>query len=278
MERAILSVRDQCALLCCNRSSFYYAPVECAGDTELLNEISEVWHEIPVYGYRRLWAALRRKGHEINQKRVQRLMREAGLMAIYQRPKTSILNPEHKVYPYLLRGLPIVSPNQVWATDLTYIKMSKGFMYLMAIMDVYSRKVLTWDLGNSMDLSFCLGILERALRQAKPGIMNTDQGSQYTSLQWINMVEGAGGQVSMDGIGRWADNIPIERFWRTIKWEHLFLRGFETPRDVKNSLTEFIEFYNTRRLHQALNYNTPDEIYGGHASGPTTILGVKKAS
>lgn len=275
-NQATLSVRRQCDLLSLNRSSLYYTPSECSDDIKLVNAISEIWDEIPVYGYRRITAQLRRAGFEVNRKRVARLMKEAGLQAIYQKPKTSVSNDEHKKYPYLLRGLVIGRPHQVWVTDLTYIKMPRGFVYLMGIMDVYSRKILAWDVGITMDLSFCLVILEEALKIGTPEIVNTDQGSQYTALEWIALVESCQAQVSMDGVGRWADNIPIERFWRTVKWEHLFLRDLATPLAVKASMGEFIEFYNNRRLHQTLGYNTPEEVYSGKVLAEPTILGLQK--
>ncbi len=277
-ESTGLSLRAQCKLLSLNRSSLYYKEVTCADESKIINEISEIWHEVPVYGYRRIWAELRRRGYNINRKRVQRLMGEAGLYAIYQEPKTSVGNPAHKIYPYLLRGVTINKPNQVWATDLTYIKMPQGFVYLMAILDVYSRKIIAWDLGNSMDLEFCLGILKRAFKIGKPEILNTDQGSQYTSSQWIEEVEGMGALVSMDGKGRWADNIPIERFWRTVKWEHLYLYSYETIKEIKLSIARFMDFYDNRRVHQSLNYNTPEEIYRGYKKAPDVILGLPRPS
>ena len=272
-----LSVRQQCLLLGLNRSSLYYEPVNCTSDSILLNQINDLWIKIPSYGYRRICAHLKRDGIEVNRKRVQRLMQEAGLEAIYQKPKMSVGNKEHVIYPYLLRGLIINRPNQVWVTDITYIKMPRGFVYLMAIMDVFSRKVIAWDVGNSMDLNFCLPILEKALKIGTPDIFNTDQGSQFTSTPWINMVQEVNVQVSMDGKGRWADNIPIERFWRTVKWEHLFLCSNETIGEVHASIAAFIAFYNVERVHQSLDYNTPEEVYTGIKSAKPVILGLPKA-
>ena len=259
-DSKILSMRRQCELLSLNRSSLYYAPAECGDDIKLVNAISKIWYEIPVYGYRRITAQLRRDGFLVNRKRVARLMKESGLQAIYQKPKTSASNDAHKKHPYLLRGVVISRIHQVWVTDLTYIKLPRGFVYLMGI----------------MDLSFCLGILEAALKVETPEIVNTDQGSQYTAQDWISLVESSLAKVSMDGIGRWADNIPIERFWRTVKWEHLFLRDLVTPLAVKASIAEFMEFYNNRRLHQTLGYNTPEEIYRGQVRAKPTILGLQK--
>jgi putative transposase len=203
-------------------------------------------------------------------------MQEANICAIYQKPKMSLCNKEHVLYPYLLRGLTIDRANQVWVTDITYIKMPKGFVYLMAIMDVFSRKILAWDVGSSMDLTFCLAILKEALSKGTPDIINTDQGSQFTSEQWVKEVQTAGAQVSMDGKGRWADNIPIERFWRTVKWEHLFLTSNETIDCVYKSIKGFIEFYNNNRLHQSLDYNTPQEVFEGIKSALPVVLGLPK--
>ena len=187
-----LSIRSQCALLCLNRSTLYYKPSERLEDMYLANEISEIWHEIPIYGYRRICEELKRRGYEINRKKVLRLMRESGLQAIYPKKKTSIKTEGDRIFPYLLRGITIERPNQVWATDLTYIKVLQGFVYLMAIIDVYSRKIVAWDVSNTMDLVFCLGVLKEALERAVPDILNTDQGSQYTSPDWTQTVMEAG--------------------------------------------------------------------------------------
>lgn len=270
-----LSVRAQVRLLGLNRSTLYYTPSECLEDMWMANEISELWHEIPVYGYRRICAELQRRGYTINHKRVLRLMRESDLMAIYPKKKTRIKAEGHVLFPYLLRGLSITKPNQVWATDLTYIKVLQGFVYLMAMIDVYSRKIIAWNVSNSMDLALCLSILEEGLQRATPAIINTDQGSQYTSPEWTKRVLGAGSRVSMDSVGRWADNIPIERFWRTLKYENLFLKGLSTVDDVRQCVDKFIVFYNERRLHSALGYNTPHEIYEGFKPSEPVILGLQ---
>lgn len=269
-----LSVRRQCDLLGLARSTLYYQPYDAAEEVILTNLISEIWHEIPVYGYRRITASLNRLGHNVNHKRVLRLMKESGLQAIYPKRRLSQPDPSHKIYPYLLRGLEITTPNQVWATDLTYIRLGQGFGYLMAIIDVFSRKIIAWDVGNSMETGFCLGILSQGLSVARPQILNTDQGSQYTSKEWIYQVESNNIRVSMDGVGRWADNIPIERFWRTVKWENLYLGGCRNVLEVRTSLEEFMEFYNTRRLHSALDYATPDEVYRGVRSAVPVTLGL----
>jgi putative transposase len=259
-----MSIRQQCAVLGVNRSSFYYVPRPLLEDTDLANEIHDVWLEIPSYGYRRVTEELQRRGYLINSKKVLRLMRDMKLQAIYPRPKTSLRSPSHPIYPYLLRGLDISSPNQVWATDITYIKMPVGFAYLVAIIDVYSRYVLSWRLSNTMDTHFCLEMLEEALQIATPDIINTDQGSQFTSNEWVAKVEGSGAKVSMDGKGRWADNIYIERFWRSLKHEHVLLYSYEDLRQARRSIGGYMEIYNHRRLHQSLGYKTPAEVYSGH--------------
>jgi putative transposase len=258
-----LSIRRQCSLLAVNRSNLYYEPTPARDDTELANEIHELWLEMPFYGYRRVTAELHRRGYLVNRKRVFNLMRAMNLKALYPRPKTTIALPDHKIYPYLLRGLQIVSPNQVWSTDITYLRLSEGFVYLVALIDIYSRFVLSWRISNTLDKSFCLDMLTQSLMHGRPGILNTDQGCQFTSLDWIRTVEGHGIQVSMDGRGRWADNVFIERFWRTIKYEHVLLYSFDTVRQLKQSVGEFIEIYNTKRLHQSLGYKTPAEVYLG---------------
>ena len=263
MQLKNLSIRKQCSLLAVNRSNVYYEPAPSRDDTELANEIHELWLEMPYYGYRRITAELQRRGHSINHKRILNLMRAMKLKALYPAPKTTIASPDHKIYPYLLRDICIVSPNQVWSTDITYLKTSGGFVYLVAIIDVYSRFVLSWRISNTLDKSFCLDMLAHSLTWGCPVILNTDQGCQFTSLAWTNMVEGAGIRVSMDGRGRWADNIFIERFWRTIKHEHVLLYSFDTVGQLKQSVGNFIKTYNTKRLHQSLGYKTPAEVYLG---------------
>jgi len=260
-----LSVRKQCSVLELNRSTLYYEAVEGLEDTQLANEIHELWIEMPFYGYRRITAELRRRGYSINEKRVLRLMRKMNVQALYPRPKTTIRSARDPVYPYLLKDLGITRPNQVWATDITYIKMPVGFAYLVALIDVYSRYVVAWRLSNTMDTHFCLEMLDEALCYACPEILNTDQGSQFTSGDWIGRVQGFGILVSMDGKGRWVDNIIIERFWRTLKHEHVLLHSFGDLKQACESIGEFIKLYNFRRLHQSLGYQTPAEVYG-HAA------------
>ena len=257
-----LSIRRQSTLLEINRSTLYYEPIEAVDDTNLANEIHEIWLGMPFYGYRRVTAELRRRGCHINEKRVLRLMREMNVQALYPRPKTTIRSAKDQVYPYLLKDLEVIRSNQVWATDITYIKMPVGFAYLVALIDVHSRYVIAWRLSNTMDTHFCLEMLDEALFSGCPEILNTDQGSQFTSRDWIERVEGAGILVSMDGKGRWIDNVIIERFWRTLKHEHVLLHSFEDLRQARRSIGEFINLYNFKRLHQSLGYRTPAEVYG----------------
>lgn len=257
-----LSIRQQCELLSLNRSNVYYKPRPRQNDTLLANEIHDLWLEWPCYGYRRITAELKRKGYGVNHKRVLRLMQLMNLQAIYPRPKTTIYSPENKIFPYLLRGLKIERPNQVWATDITYIKMAIGFMYLVGMIDVFSRYLVSWALSNTLDTSFCLTMLNHGLSLGRPEILNTDQGCQFTSAAWVDRVENNGIQVSMDGRGRWADNVYIERFWRTIKHEHILLHSFDTVNELKESIGLFIDRYNNKRLHQSLGYKTPAEVFG----------------
>ena len=258
-----LSVRRQCELLIVNRSSVYYRPSLLREDTVLANEIHSLWHEMPFYGYRKITAELRRRGHKINGKRILRLMHEMNLEALYPKPRTTIKAKDHKIYPYLLRDIKPTVPNQAWSTDITYLKLPGGFVYLVALMDTYSRYVLSWQISNTMDSHFCLEMLEEALRIGKPEILNTDQGSQFTSLAWVSRVEEEGIRVSMDGKGRWADNITIERFWRSLKHEHFLLHSFTSIREARQSVEDYIYLYNHKRLHQSLGYRTPAEVYVG---------------
>lgn len=271
-----LSIRMQCVLIDVPRSAVYYEPRPNEDDALFVNLISEIWLEFPSSGYRKITQELQRRGYDINHKRVLRLMQEANIQAMYPRPNTSIRNEQHKIYPYLLCGLIINRPNQVWATDITYIKTPTGWMYLVALIDLYSRKIISWRLSNTLEVTFCLEMLEEALKHSKPEILNTDQGSQYTCELWIRMVQDNGIKVSMDGKGRWADNIIIERFWRTLKHEHILLYVFDTVRDLKMSIESFIYAYNNKRLHQNLGYKTPAEIYGGMYQAPSLELGKNK--
>jgi putative transposase len=260
------------------RAAVYYKKRISGNDTMYANLIAEVWTAMPYYGYRRITAELQRRGYGINHKRVQRIMQETKMQAMYPRPNTSMRNESHEIYPYLLKGLAIDRPNQVWATDITYIKMPTGWMYLAAIIDLYSRYVVAWRISNTLETAFCLDMLEHALTLSKPEILNTDQGSQFTCKAWITMVEGNGIKVSMDGKGRWADNVIIERFWRTIKYENILIYIFDTVIELKRSIDRFIREYNDKRLHQSLGYKTPVEVYTGMEQAVSLVLGKKKAA
>ena len=268
-----LSIRYQCRLLGLNRSVVYYQKKTPVDESEIMNRIHEIWLKSPAYGYRKITKALQQEGRDINHKRVYRLMKVMDLQAIYCKPNLSQSHPGHKIYDYLLKGLVIDRANQVWCTDITYIKMPQGFVYLVALIDVYSRYVVSWRLSTSLDTSFCLEMLQSALCVGVPEILNTDQGCQFTSADWINMVEGAGAKVSMDGKGRWADNIPVERFWRTMKYEDVFLKAYETVAETRFGVGEFIKYYNEERLHQSLDYMKPGPVYRGEKMAPPYILG-----
>jgi putative transposase len=224
--------------------------------------IDEQYLKRPVWGSRAMTTFLRRQGWKINRKRVQRLMRTMGLEAVYPRPKTSKPHPEHKIYPYLLRNLVIDRPNQVWATDITYVPMHRGFMYLVAIMDLYSRKVMSWRVSNTLDVDFCVEALEEAIRvHGCPEIFNTDQGSQFTSNKFTGKLEEHEIKVSMDGRGRYQDNIFVERLWWTVKYHYLYLHAFNNGAELRQGLKNWFTFYNQERFHQSLDDKTPDEVY-----------------
>jgi putative transposase len=257
-----LSIGRQCELLGLCRSSFYYEPAtETREDLRLMRLLDEQYTAQPVYGSRRMTAWLRRQGHPVNRKRVQRLLRLMGLEAVYPRPKLSAPGPGHKVFPYLLRGVPIGRVDQVWSTDITYVPLTSGFMYLAAVIDWYSRYVLAWRLSNTLDGSFCLDMLDEALRRGKPEVFNTDQGVQFTAEAWTSRLLSAGVAVRMDGRGRCLDNVFVERLWRTVKYEDVYLRGYETVPELRGGLGRYFPFYNEERLHQALDYRTPGEVY-----------------
>ncbi len=215
----------------------------------------------PFYGARRMAVWLKSQNFRVNRKRVRRLMAEMGLKAIYRRPKTSAPAPGHRIFPYLLNGLKITRPNQVWAADITFIPMARGFLYLVAIMDWYSRYVLSWRLSNTMDAGFCVDALEEALRKGKPEIFNTDQGSQFTGEGFTGILEGHGIRVSMDGKGSYNDNLFIERLWRTVKYEEVYLKAYQDGREAKGGIADYFRFYNNERPHQALGYRTPAEVF-----------------
>lgn len=263
-EHGQLSIVRQCKLVSISRSSFYHRPVgETAETLALMRLIDAQFLESPWYGSRQMARHLRRDGHEVGRKRVRRLMTRMGLAPIYQRPRTTVPHPEHRIYRYLLRDLVVNRPNQVWCADLTYIPMRRGFLYLVAVMDWSTRKVLAWRVSNTMDTAFCVEALQEALaRFGRPGIFNTDQGSQFTSADFTDVLRGAQVRISMDGRGRWMDNVFIERLWRSLKYECVYLHAFDTGSELRAGLTRWISYYNTRRPHSALRGHTPDEAYG----------------
>ncbi len=258
-----LSVVRQCELLGLPRSSYYYEPAAAsAEDLRLMRLIDEQYTRQPVYGSRRMTVWLREDcQEEINRKRVQRLMRVMGLEAIYPKPRLSMAGRNHKVFPYLLRDVPISRVNQVWSTDITYVPMPQGFMYLAAVLDWYSRYVIAWRLSNTLDGEFCLEMLEEALSQGRPEVFNTDQGVQFTAEAWTGRLLSAGVAVSMDGKGRCLDNVWVERLWRTVKHEELYLKRYETVPLLQAGLKGFFPFYNEERRHQSLDYLTPGAVY-----------------
>lgn len=258
----MLTVSRQCELIGFSRSSFYYQPV--AGDHYnllLMRLIDEQFTRTPFYGVPKMTAWLRIQGHQVNPKRIRRLLRLMGLQTIYPKPRLSIPNQEHKHYPYLLRTLVINRPDQVWAADITYIRLQHGFVYLVAIMDWYSRYVLSWELSTTLDAAFCVVALDRALRLSKPGIFNTDQGTQFTGIDFTGRLEQEGIRISMDGRGRVQDNIFVERLWRTVKYEEVYLHNYGTVTEARNGLTRYFLFYNRERIHEALGYRTPYAVY-----------------
>jgi len=240
----------------------YYKPVEVSQeDLKLMKVIDKAYLATPFYGSRRFTALLRKQDYCVNRKRVRRLMRIMGLRAIYRRPRTSEPGLGHKIYPYLLKSMKITRPNQVWAADITYIPMTRGFLYLVAVMDWYSRYVLSWRLSNTLDTEFCVAALEEALRKGRPEIFNTDQGSQFTSEAFTGLLKQKGIQISMDGKGSYRDNLFIERLWRTVKYEEVYLKAYQGGRDARVGIGEYVRFYNTQRPHQTLDYRTPAEVY-----------------
>ncbi len=258
-----LSITRQCALLRISRSGLYYERTgESAINLALMQEVDRAFTEWPFLGVRQMCRYLVSLGYSVGKKRVRRLMRLMGLMAVYQKPRTSIPHPEHKRYPYLLRGLTIDRSNQVWCADITYIPMRKGFLYLVAIMDWHSRKVLSWRLSNTMEVDFCLSALEEALaKHGSPDIFNTDQGSQFTSFAFTNVLRENGIRISMDGRGRWLDNVFIERLWRSLKYENVYLNAYETGSEARTGIGRWITFYNQTRPHSSLDGITPERCY-----------------
>lgn len=261
-----ISISRQCSLLGVHRSGLYRDRLsgEDAYNRELMQKIDQQYLEMPCYGSRKMTAWLQQEGYQVNRKRVQRLMRLMGIEAIYQKPNTSRPNPEHKIYPYLLKGMKIDRPNQVWATDITYIPMPSGFLYLVAIIDWFSRKVLSWRLSNTMEADFCVEALNEALVMFdKPEIFNSDQGSQFTSQAFTGVLKNHGVKISMDGRGRFLDNIFVERLWRSLKYENVYLYAYATGSEAKRGIGEWFSKYNSIRLHEALDYRTPDQVYMG---------------
>jgi putative transposase len=267
-----LSLRRQCELLQVNRSALYYRPKgEDADDISMLNEIRDVWERYPFYGYRRITKELRRKGYVVNHKRVQRLMKTAGICAIYPGPNTSRRNKQHIIHPYLLKDLVITRPNQVWMVDIIYLRMEGGFVYLVALIDVYSRYIVGWGLSTTLETAFCMDALKSAMSMAHPKIVNSDQGCQFTSDEWVTFLKDNEIQISMTGKGRCIDNVYIERFWRTVKREEFYLNDYASIKALKQAIAEYMAFYNNRRPHQSLGYLTPANLYFNEA--PAAVVG-----
>jgi putative transposase len=271
-DHAELSVRRQCELIGLARSSWYYpAGTESVENLAFMRRIDEQYLKTPFYGSRKMAFTL-----QINRKHAQRLMRLMGLAAIYQRPRTTIRDVSHKVYPYLLRNVAILRPDHVWSTDITYVPVRSGYVYLAAVIDWFSRRVLSWRLSNSLEGRFCLEALDEALSGGRPEIFNTDQGVQFTSLAFTGRLEQSGVAVSMDGRGRALDNVFVERLWRSVKYENVYLKDYETPREAETGLADYFEFYNHERPHQALDNRTPAAVYGRRSENETTF-GAKKS-
>lgn len=279
-EHAKLPLTRQCDLAGVPRASVYRwmdaarrQARETEDDLTLRTLIDEEYTSRPFYGSRRMVVFLRTAGHVVNRKRVQRLMRSMGLAGMAPGPNTSKAHPQHKVYPYLLRGVPVTRPNQVWSTDITYIRLAKGFAYLVAIIDWYSRKVLSWRLSNSMEASFCVDCLEDAMRHyERPEVFNSDQGSQFTSTVFTEVLKREGITISMDGRGRALDNIFVERLWRNVKYEDVYLKGYANMAELLVGLAQYFAFYNAARPHQSLGYETPDHVYSVGAGGGALIV------
>jgi putative transposase len=258
-----MPVTTQCELLGLSRSSLYYRPRETSeGDLALMRRIDQLHLEHPFLGSRKLTRLLKDEGYAAGRRHVSTLMRQMGIEAIYRKPRTSLPDQAHKIYPYLLSGVVIERPNQAWACDITYLPMARGFVYLVAILDLYSRRVMAWRTSNTLSSEFCVEALQEALtRFGNPEIFNTDQGSQFTAEAFTDVLKNHAIRISMDGKGRWVDNVFIERLWRSVKYEDIYLHAYETPREVDAALTRYFSFYNGRRPHQALGQDTPDTLY-----------------
>jgi putative transposase len=261
-ENSNVSITRQCDILGLCRSSYYYKPAaESPLNLELMRIIDEQYIRTPFYGVPRMTHLLCNMGYSIGHKRIERLMRKMGIQAIYPKKNLSKANADHKKFPYLLKGLDINRPDQVWATDITYIRMKSGFMYLVAIMDWYSRYVISWRLSNSLNTSFCIEALEEALSKRKPEIFNSDQGSQFTSNDFVSVLQNRNIKISMDGRGRAMDNIMIERLWRSVKYEEVYLKDYQFVKDVFRGISWYFKFYNNERIHQSLGYQPPATLY-----------------
>jgi putative transposase len=261
MNEAI-DLKTRCELLGVARRSMYYKPkVKDKSDTLLTNHLRMIYLEKPFFGYRKMTIALKKLGFDVNHKRVQRLLQSAGIRAIYPSKRTTIRNSQHKIFPYLLKDLVIDRPNQVWQVDITYIKIKNGFVYLVCLIDVFSRKIMGYSLSTFLDTASCLHAFNEAIKHGIPEIVNSDQGCQFTSEIWINAMQHHNIRVSMDGKGRWADNIFVERLWRSVKYELVFLHSFETVEQVKEAVDQYFLFYNQDRFHQSLNYHTPNMVF-----------------
>ena len=257
-----ISICRQSDLLDIGRSALYYKPHENPEKKKIMDEIDEIYTEFPYYGKRRISHELQRRGFLVGVKRTRSLMQLMGLEAIYPKPKTSTSHPEHKKFPYLLKGVKLVKPNQVWATDITYIRMQKGWIYLVAVIDWFSRFVVSWEISVTLEADFCISALDKAInRFGIPEIFNSDQGVQFTSNDFIALLERHNISISMDGKGRCFDNIFTERFWRSLKQEEVYLKEYLSVTEAKNNIEQYIDRFNHKRLHQALNYQTPAEIY-----------------
>jgi putative transposase len=262
-RKAKLSIKRQCVLLKLPRSTAYYRPIEiCQTDHELMQRIDELHLDWPFAGSRMMRDFLKQEGYKVGRRHVRTLMRKMGIDVLYRKPNTSRRNRRSLIYPYLLRNLSVVRPNQVWAADITYIPMRRGFVYLFVVQDWYSRRVLAWRLSNTLTTDFCIDALEEAIAHyGCPDIFNTDQGCQFTSEEFIGFLKANGIQISMDGKGCWRDNVFVERLWRTIKYEHVYLYAYSSIDDAKAHLKVYLEFYNGKRPHQSLDGKTPDAVY-----------------
>ena len=257
-----LSVRQQCDLLGLNRSTLYYQEVPVSDETvRMMNRIDEIYTKCPFYGSRKIALQLASDGYSVGRDKVRTLMSKMAIAAIYPKPNLSKKSSEHRIYPYLLKGVTIDHVNQVWSTDITYIRLKCGFVYLAAVIDWFSRYVLSWTLSTSLDVEFCIEALQIALGKANPEIFNTDQGSQFTSQKFTSVLESKEIRISMDGKGRVFDNIFVERLWRSVKYEDIYIKDYMTPKDLGLGLSRYFDYYNCERFHQSLDYKTPQEVY-----------------